>query len=234
MSEQTKISWTQSSWNPWVGCTEVSAGCDHCYARTLTERFGGNFSVLRRTKTFRDPLKWKEPKLIFTCSMSDFFHVDADRWRDEAWEIIRNTPHHTYQVLTKRTGRIARHLPSDWGDGYPNVWLGATVEDQSVDYRIRQLLAVPAALRFLSCEPLLGPLQLHRVGYTDALDWVIVGGESGPGYREMDLAWLADVVDQCQRSDTKVWVKQDSGPRTEMRGRIPDSRWIQEMPGGTA
>lgn len=210
---------------------------------TLKKRWGQNPEVVVRSKTtFRDPLKWKEPRVIFTCSMSDFFHKDADPWRDEAWEIIRNTPQHTYQILTKRPGRIARHLPADWGEGYPNVWLGASVEADAYTHRIAHLLSVPAAIHFISAEPLLGPLNLldyvslngkvfNRAGYTDALDWVIVGGESGPGYRNMETAWLSGVVDQCQRSDTKVWVKQDSGPKNEMRGRIPDDLWIQEMPG---
>jgi protein gp37 len=231
MSDTTAISWTEATWNPWTGCTRVSEGCDHCYMMTLKKRWGANPEIVVRSKTtFRDPLKWKEPRVIFTCSMSDFFHVDADPWREEAWEIIRNTPQHTYQILTKRPGRIARHLPADWGEGYPNVWLGTSVEGQSKAFRIRQLLKNPAAIHFVSAEPLLA--SLHLVGTFDVpgIDWVIIGGESGPGFRNMEIGWLADLVAQCQQADVKVWVKQDSGPRNEMRGRIPDHLWIQEMP----
>lgn len=245
MSEQTAISWTEATWNPWTGCTRVSEGCDHCYMMTLKKRWGADpEKVVRSKTTFRDPLKWKEPRLIFTCSMSDFFHVDADPWRDEAWEIIRNTPHHTYQILTKRPGRISRHLPADWGAGYPNVWLGTSIESQSQTNRAGVLAGIPARLRFLSCEPLLGPVTLrwaswHPIGggITDHLDglrkyfgWVIVGGESGPGYRVMDLDWATELHRQCDEAGVPFFMKQDSAFKNEQRGRIPDHLWIQEMP----
>lgn len=164
MAETTAIEWTQATWNPWVGCRKVSQGCKHCYMFRDQERFGQDPTKVRQTApaTFRAPLKWKEPKLIFTCSWSDFFIEEADAWRPEAWKLIRKTPHHTYQILTKRPERILECLPADWGDGYPNVWIGVTVEDQAAaDKRIPLLLEVPAVVRFLSCEPLLGAVDLN-------------------------------------------------------------------------
>lgn len=165
MAETTAIEWTDATWNPWIGCQKVSQGCKHCYMFRDQQRYGNDPTQVRQTSpaTFRSPLKWKDPKVIFTCSWSDFFIDEADAWRDSAWEIIRQTPHHTYQILTKRPERILTNLPLDWGDGYPNVWIGVTVEDQAAaDKRIPLLLEVPAAVHFLSCEPLLGPVDLGR------------------------------------------------------------------------
>jgi protein gp37 len=244
MSEHSAIEWTEATWNPWSGCTEVSEGCDNCYMMTMKRRFGQNpHEVVRSKTTFNSPLKWKEPKVIFTCSMSDFFHVDADKWRGEAWEIIRATPQHTYQILTKRPGRIARHLPADWGEGYANVWLGTSAENDSVTHRIAHLLKVPAAIHFLSAEPLLGSLNLleyvslngkvfHRAGYTDALDWVIVGGESGHHARPMDLDWARSLRDQCTSTGTAFFLKQLGG-RGDKRGHekaLLDGKRYTEMP----
>src|SRR5688572_24986243 len=128
MSDQTAIEWTDKTWNPWHGCTAVSAGCDLCYMFREKRQYGQNPELVVRSKTkFRDPLRWHEPERVFTCSWSDFFHVAADPWRPDAWQIIRDTPHLTYQILTKRPGRIRRCLPDDWGAGYPNVWLMTTV-----------------------------------------------------------------------------------------------------------
>lgn len=163
MAETTAIEWTEATWNPWVGCRKVSQGCKHCYMFRDQERFGQDPTKVRQTApaTFRAPLKWKEPKLIFTCSWSDFFIEEADVWRPEAWELIRKTPQHTYQILTKRPERILANLPADWGRGYPNVWIGVTVEDQvAADKRIPLLLEVPTVVRFLSCEPMVGPVNL--------------------------------------------------------------------------
>jgi protein gp37 len=192
-------------------------------------RYGRNPNVVVRAAeaTFRAPLKWAEPRFIFTCSWSDWFIEEADGWRDEAWEIIRQTPQHTYQILTKRPERIAERLPwSAFGDPWPNVWLGVSVENQRFAHRAQILAGIPAAKRFISAEPLLGPVALPLGG----IDWVIVGGESGPDYREMNLDWLAGVVQQCRNADVPVWVKQDSGKLPGKRGRIPDDLWVQERP----
>lgn len=263
--ENTKISWCHHSLNFWVGCEAVSEGCDHCYAKTLEERWGRDFATLRRTApaTWKQAYKWEkqaaasgEPTRVFTCSMSDFFHNDADQWRVEAWHIIKNTPHLTWLILTKRHGRIASHLPPDWGDGYPNVWLGVSVENQEwADRRIPVLLKTPARVRFLSCEPLLGPVDLsrwldnisdvpqdpaypfpvpesgrwHRINdFEQDLHWVIVGGESGPGYRPMPHDWARDLRDQCQEAGVALWAKQASGYRSELP--LPPDLQVRQLP----
>jgi protein gp37 len=164
MGEKTEIAWTEKTYNPWQGCTKMSPGCAHCYMFRDKRRYGQDPLVVVRSKdpTFYAPLRWREPALVFTCSWSDFFHAAADEWRDDAWDVIRRTPHLTYQILTKRQDRILQCLPPDWGPvGWPNVWLGVSVENQHfADIRIPALLQVPARVRFLSCEPLLGPVDL--------------------------------------------------------------------------
>lgn len=171
MGKTTGIEWTHRTWNPWQGCTKVSDGCKNCYMYTEKHRYRQNpFVVVRSKTTFYAPLKWKPdkevgqwrtPELVFTCSWSDWFHEAADPWRDEAWDIIRRTPHLTYQILTKRPELIAARLPKDWGnDGWPNVWLGTSVENEKNQGRVPLLLEIPARLHFLSLEPLLGPVSL--------------------------------------------------------------------------
>ncbi len=239
MGYRTRIEWADSSWNPWLGCTKVSPGCRNCYAERIEERYGRDFSVVRRVapRTFAGPLRWKEPRMIFTCSMSDFFHEDADPWRPEAWEIIRKTPWHTYQILTKRPERIDVCLPQDWDQGWPHVWLGTSVESQTYDYRIAQLAEVPAKVRFLSCEPLLGPLNLDfDPGYFwfSSIGWVIVGGESDPtAPRPMEPSWVRSIRDFCQAWETPFFFKQWGG-RSKVDGvwggRVLDGRIWDGMP----
>jgi protein gp37 len=176
VAERTKIEWTAqrdasgnivaegASWNPWYGCTKVSPGCAACYMFREMRQYGRDPEVVTRSKTkFADPLKWKEPRTIFTCSWSDWFHPAADAWRAEAWDIIRRTPQHTYQILTKRPERIIEQLPIDWHGGYPNVWLGVSVESQRYDFRAALLCTIPARVRFVSAEPLLDRLSLAHV-----------------------------------------------------------------------
>jgi protein gp37 len=190
--------------------------------------------VVRSKTTFQDPLKWAEPRKVFTCSWSDFFIEDADPWRAEAWDVIRQTPQHTYQILTKRPELVREALPDDWGEGYPNVWLGVSIETQDYESRAHELIALPALTRFLSCEPLLGPLHFrgfsYQAGILGNVDWVIVGGESGSPHRVMDILWLDYLVAQCKEAGTPVWVKQDSGDKPGQQGRIPSELWIQEFP----
>ena len=234
MAETTRIGWTDKTWNPWYGCTKVSPGCAHCYMFRDREKKHLVADVVQRSKTtFRAPLRWKKPELVFTCSWSDFFHADADAWRDEAWEIIRQTPHLTYQILTKRPERIAACLPTDWGEGWPNVWLGVSVENQRWMERAARLARIPARIRFLSCEPLLGPVSFRwaewdsfakrdgsdgRNGRTDHLDglrrwfhWVIAGGESGPEAHPCDPDWLRTLRDQCAEAGVPYFLKQLGG-----------------------
>lgn len=243
MGEKTAISWTERTWNPWQGCTKVSPGCAHCYMFRDKERFGQDPTVVVRSSppTFRLPLRWKEPALVFTCSWSDWFHEGADVWRGEAWDIVKRSPHLTFQILTKRPERIADHLPTDWGKGYQNVWLGTSVENQRWTSRIPILLDVPAAVHWISAEPLLGPLDLQKV-YGDAMDethgvpvlsrlnWVVVGGESGAEHRPMNLDWARKVRDDCVKWGVGFHFKQVGGVRPKDGGRLLDGREWNELP----
>lgn len=244
MGKTTSISWTNSTWNPWYGCKKVSAGCKNCYAEKQSARYGKDFSTVVRSKTtFNDPLKWKEPRKVFTCSWSDFFIAEADEWRGTAWDIIRMTPHLTYQILTKRPENIAARLPADWGEGYPNVWLGTSVEHQdAADERIPFLLEIPAAIRFLSCEPLLGAIDLWQwlggarepIGdYWNkdrrGIDWVICGGESGAHFRAMNPDWARSIRDQCRAAGVAFWFKQSASFRSET-GTTLDGVEYHEFP----
>lgn len=239
MADNTRIQWTDRTWNPWQGCTKVSPGCDQCYMYRDKKRYGDNPAVVVRSKdpTFWRPFKkgktgWKSGDRVFVCSWSDFFHPAADNWRPAAWRIIRERPDLIFQILTKRPQYIAKRLPQDWGEGWPNVWLGATVEDQPrANERIPILLPIPAAVHFVSIEPMLGEVDLDgtpagqaigpcgQCGKTKSnpeceacmgipsLDWVIVGGETGPGARPMQTDWLQSVFDQCNTAGVPFFYK---------------------------
>ena len=231
MAKSSVIEWTDATWNPWHGCIKVSPGCKHCYMYRDKLRFGQQPSLVVRSKTtFQDPLSWRAPKLIFACSWSDWFIETADEWREEAWDIVRMTPHHTYQILTKRPERVLEHLPKDWYDGWPNVWIGVSIESQ--DYVSRKLLleAVPASVRFISAEPLLGPID---IGPLNKIDWVITGGESGPNARPMDSDWALSIRDQCLDEGIPYFHKQNGGLKKRdgaWGGRILAGRTWDEMP----
>jgi len=184
-------------------------------------------SIVTRSKTtFNDPLKWMAHETIFTCSWSDFFHGDADPWRLEAWQIIRRTPQHTYLILTKRPELMP--LPWDSGRPWPHVWLGVSAENQQyADERIPPLLDTAAAHRFLSIEPLLGPIDLSP--YLADIDWLIVGGESGPHFRTMEIAWLEEIVTQCEAARVPIFVKQDGARQPEQQGRLSDALWKHKV-----
>ena len=189
--------------------------------------------VVRSKTTFNAPLKWKEPKLIFTCSWSDFFIEEADPWRDTAWNIIKRTPQHTYQILTKRPYRILETLPADWGKGWSNVWLGVSVENQeSANLRIPWLVRVPATVRFLSCEPLLGPIELW-FGLANEIQWIITGGESGPKARLMKPEWANAIRMQCHNANIPFFHKQNGGTKRidgTWGGRMLDGSTWDGMP----
>ncbi len=241
MAENSKIQWTDATWNPWHGCTKVSAGCKYCYMFRDKERYGQDPTKVIRSGTFNDPLRWlgktrKTSALInapqpgakiFTCSWSDFFIKDADEWRADAWKIIKETPQFTYQILTKRPERINDCLPEDWdeGHGYPNVWIGVSVENQEIAAeRMYHMCTFGAARKFLSVEPLLGQINLSQIKrrsatpnkefyLIEAFDWVIVGGESGNDtgkylYRECDVAWIEQIIFDCKFNEVPVFVKQ--------------------------
>lgn len=224
MAEQSSIQWTNATVNFWTGCKKVSAGCKYCYMFRDQTRYGRDPENVKRTspKTFNAALHWNEPKLIFTCSWSDFFIEQADEWRADAWDVIRETPHHTWQILTKRPERIMECLPPDWGDGWPNVWLGVTVEDsRSVD-RMIIMKNIPAKLKFVSFEPLLESIKdrLLMDWIVDAnlfnyFHWFIIGGESGNDsgdwkYRPCELLWIANLISMTHLINPllKIFVKQ--------------------------
>jgi protein gp37 len=245
MADQTKIEWTDATWNPVTGCDEVSPGCDHCYAKTLAERFRGTeghyfehgFDVVLRPDKLDQPLRWKRPRRVFVNSMSDLFHKDIpDEYIAKVFAVMSLAPQHTFQVLTKRHGRMRSLLfsgafkvaifdaawdlrPEPFTTTWPlpNVWLGVSVEDQKrADLRIPALLTTPAAVRFLSCEPLLGPIDIGAVEIPLAayhlqpsgIDWVIVGGESGRGARPMHPDWARSLRDQCADAGVAFHFKQ--------------------------
>lgn len=243
MGRQTGVDWADASWNPWMGCQKVSVGCKHCYAQRDMLRFGKNFDVVTRTtdKTFNSPDKWTDaPLIIFVCSWSDFFIEDADFWRDEAWAIIRRNPQHTFLLLTKRIERVEMCLPSDWGEGYANVWLGVSVANVDEVFRIPLALEIPAALHFVSAEPLVGPIEifeyLYKGGPRPAIKWVIVGGESGVGteWRDMKPEWVDKIYQDCLNVDVAFFFKQWAGRKKK---GVINNRYkgnvIHEMPENT-
>ena len=224
VSADSKIEWTDATWNPVTGCTKVSPGCDHCYAERITERFHGPGSfaeVKLHPDRLDQPLRWRKPRRVFVNSMSDLFH-DAvpDEFIGQVFDVMLRTPQHTYQVLTKRPGRMASFVKMWLGESYaqwiPNLWLGTSVESQKwADVRIPKLLDTPAAVRFLSCEPLLGAVNVRpyfwsgdETGPLVGIDWVIVGGESGPGARPMHPQWARQLRDQCTSAGVPFFFKQ--------------------------
>ena len=230
MAKDSAIEWTDATWNPWMGCTKVSAGCKNCYMFRDQKRYGTDPTEIRRSKTtFRDPLKWKEPRRIFVCSWSDFAHeVVPLAWVDEAWKIMRQATQHTFLVLTKRPDDLRQLLPDDWGNGWPHVWIGVTVENKENDWRLVALEAIPAQVRFVSAEPLLGPLDIYS--FSPTIDWCIVGGESGPDFRTMKEEWALDIRDQCAQAGIPFFFKQWSGlhPKKDPRGmKLDGQEWKQ-------
>jgi protein gp37 len=246
MSDRSSIEWTDATWNPVTGCTEVSPGCDNCYARTFAERWRGipghpyeqGFDLRLWPERLDQPSRWTKPRVIFVNSMSDLFHQDVpDDYIDRVFEAMRRAPQHQFQVLTKRPGRMASLLQRIQPIPLPHVWLGTSVESEAYTWRVDKLRATPAALRFVSLEPLLGPLtslDLSGVG------WVIVGGESGHGARPMDIEWARDIRDQCAAAAVPYFFKQTgavaarvlggSGKGTDP-GTIPSDLAVRQYPG---
>ncbi|MFI7512500.1 DUF5131 family protein [Micromonospora echinofusca] len=243
MADKSAIEWTEATWNPTTGCDRISTGCDNCYAMTLAKRLkamgstkyqtdgdsrtsGPGFGVALHPAALDIPRRWREPRTVFVNSMSDLFHarVPLDYVR-RVFAVMRETPRHTYQVLTKRAARLAKLAPQlDWP---PNVWIGVSVEEAAQCVRIDHLREVPAAVRFISAEPLLGPLAgLDLTG----IDWLIAGGESGPGCRPMDPAWVTDLRNQCECAGTAFFFKQWGGRTPKTGGRLLDGRTWDEMP----
>ena len=228
-STHTGIEWTDKTWNPTTGCDKVSPGCLHCYAEALTQRFPNNFpngfALTLHSKRLEEPLRWRTPSRIFVNSMSDLFHKDVPLdFIRQVFSVIRATPWHVYQILTKRHERLG-DLASKL-DFPQNVWLGVSVENQNYIDRLKYLHRVPVSVRFISCEPLLGALTLNLTG----IDWVIVGGESGQKHRPMQLKWAEDIRDQCQSSGVAFFFKQVGGRTPKAGGRLLDNEIWDEMP----
>ena len=237
MADKTEISWTDSTFNPWWGCSKVGPGCDNCYAEALDRRTGGkHWGPGTKPRTLSDnnwhkPLKWNKAtarRKVFCGSMCDWADKNApEGQRARLWELIRATPRLDWQLLTKRAANIADCLPTDWGGGYSNVWLGVTVEDIKHGLpRIERLRAIPARVRFLSIEPLLenlGPIDLAGI------HWVIVGGESGPGARPMQPGWARAICRQCEAAGVPFFFKQHGG-RVGKGGCLLDGREIKLWP----
>ncbi len=232
MGERSQIEWTDASWNPWVGCRQISPACAHCYMFREQRAYGQDPQRVRRTSdvTFNAPLKWKEPRMVFTCSWSDFFIEEADLWRGDAWDVIAETEQHTYQILTKRPERISFHRHPQLAQNYyfmPHVWLGTSVENRLFYRRIEKLQDIRAAIRFLSIEPLLGRMYDLPL---EGVDWVIVGGESGPNWRPLNLDWVREIRDRWVTAGVPFFFKQRSGFRPKSLGRMLDGREWNELP----
>jgi protein gp37 len=234
MAAGSAIEWTDATWNPVTGCTQVSPGCDHCYALTFAERFRGvpghpyeqGFDFRLWPQRLDLPLLWKKPRRIFVNSMSDLFHKDVpDAFVRSIFDTMLQADWHTYQILTKRPQRLAR-----LGQSLPwpsHIWIGVSVETNDYAWRADYLRQVPAAVRFISAEPLLGPVDQLSL---DGLHWVITGGESGAGHRQCDPAWVRDVRDRCVGEGVAYFHKQWGGRTPKAGGRILDGRTWDEQP----
>lgn len=228
-SIHTGIEWTDKTWNPTTGCNKVSPGCLHCYAEALTKRFPRNFQngfdLTLHPERLGEPLKWRTPCRIFVNSMSDLFHekIPLD-FIQQVFEVIKDTPKHVYQILTKRPERLIELAPNL--EFHQNIWLGVSVENQNYVHRVDLLRQIPAHVRFLSCEPLLGPLHLNL---TD-IHWVIVGGESGQKHRPMAIQWAEDIRNQCQAAEVAFFFKQIGGRTSKAGGRLLNGKIWDEMP----
>lgn len=243
MAARTGIEWTEATWNPTTGCDRVSVGCDSCYALALAKRLkamgsakyqadgdprtsGPGFGVSWHPRSLAEPYRWRTPRTVFVNSMSDLFHarVPLGFVRD-VFAVMEDTPQHTYQVLTKRSTRLRRVAGKlNWP---ANVWMGVSVENAAVLGRVDDLREVPASVRFLSCEPLLGPLGGINL---DGIGWVIAGGESGAGYRPMQLDWARGIRDDCLDAGVPFFFKQWGGRTPKVAGRLLDGKVWDAMP----
>jgi protein gp37 len=234
MSTRSGIEWTESTWNPVTGCTKISQGCKHCYAERMAMRlqamgqpnYHNGFQVTLHEQTLQLPLTWKQPQTIFVNSMSDLFHEEVPiEFIQKTFEVMRQASGHTFQILTKRSKRLLE-LDS-WLTWPENAWMGVSVESQNYDFRIDDLRQSHARVKFLSLEPLLGPIpHLNLRG----IDWVIAGGESGPGARPIEQNWVVEVRDQCIASETPFFFKQWGGVRKKRNGRLLEGQIWSEIP----
>jgi protein gp37 len=243
MATNSKIEWTETTWNPVTGCNRISAGCDNCYALTLAKRLkamgsakyqadgdpvtsGPGFGLTLHADALKDPYRWRSGRTVFVNSMSDLFHARVPvSFIKDAFSVMADTPQHTYQILTKRSSRLRK--VADQLDWPSNAWIGVSVENADALFRVNDLRDVPAAVKFLSCEPLIGSLKgldLTRI------DWVIAGGESGPNYRPVHVEWVREVRDNCESAGVPFFFKQWGGRTSKALGRELDGRIWGDMP----
>ena len=243
MGDRSTIEWTEATWNPTTGCDRTSPGCDHCYALTLAKRLkaigqpkyqrdgdprtsGPGFGLTMHEDALDLPRTWRAPRTIFVNSMSDLFHVGVtDNFIERVFEVMASTPQHTYQVLTKRSKRLAEISPRlPWP---PNVWMGVSIESDPYTFRAEHLRRTDAAVRFLSLEPLLGPLSSLTL---EGIGWVIVGGESGSNARPVDRNWVNDIRERCETGNIPFFFKQWGGRTPKSGGRTLEGRTWDDMP----
>ena len=231
---QSSIEWTEMTWNPTTGCTKISAGCKYCYAEVMTkrleamgiEKYKDGFAVRTHDDALDIPYSWKGSKIVFVNSMSDLFHPEIPiEFIQKVFVVMNNTPQHTYQVLTKRADRLFElHNKLNWTN---NIWMGVSVENEKVKDRIDFLRYTNAKTKFLSLEPLIGPLRNMNL---ENIDWAIVGGESGPGARPMQKEWVLDIRNQCEKAEVAFYFKQWGGVFKKRTGRVLEGRTWDEMP----
>jgi protein gp37 len=245
MAYNSNIEWTNATWNPVTGCTKVSLGCKHCYAETFAERFRGvpghpyeqGFDLRLWPNRIKLPLTWKKPKRIFVNSMSDLFHEKVPlSFIDSVFVTMREADWHQFQILTKRTERMVEYVTQktkQWGplaENSPHIWLGTSIETQSYVNRAKLVSDLPSAVRFISCEPLLGSLNLQKYLGPELVNWVIVGGESGPHSRPMKSKWVEDIRNQCNKAKVPFFFKQWGGTNKKANGRLLRNRTWDEFP----
>lgn len=234
MATKSAIEWTESTWNPITGCTKISEGCFNCYAERMTKRlkamgqpnYKNGFDLTVHPNTLEKPLTWKTPQMIFVNSMSDLFHTNVPiDFILRVFSIMKTASWHQFQVLTKRADRLAElNQELEWSE---NIWMGVSVENQNYTSRIDKLQNTSAKIKFISFEPLLGPInKLNLAG----IDWAIVGGESGPGARVMEYDWAVKIREECQKSNVPFFFKQWGGVRKKKAGRVLDNKTWNEMP----
>lgn len=234
MAQLSSIEWTDATWNPVTGCTKVSPGCKHCYAERMAKRlqsmgqprYRDGFKLTLQPDVVEQPLAWKKPRLVFVNSMSDLFHDEVPlSYLEKVFQVMAEARWHVFQVLTKRSERLAEIANRlDWPS---NVWMGVSVESEDYTYRIDDLSGIPAAVRFLSVEPLLGPI--NRLSLRN-IDWVIVGGESGPHARPINPSWVRSIRNDCVSAGVPFFFKQWGGTRKSTTGRVLDGRTWDELP----
>lgn len=238
MAGSSTIEWTDATWNPVTGCTKITAGCENCYAERFAERFRGvpghpfetGFDLTLRPERLDQPLRWQRPRMIFVNSMSDLFHKEVPRsFIDQVFEAMETAHWHVFQVLTKRSSLMRDYLQERYAESQPpaHIWCGVSVEEGAAKIRVQHLRQAPAAVRFLSIEPLIGAIGAVDL---DGIDWVIAGGESGPGARPVHLEWLREIRDQCLRQGVAFFFKQWGGLRPKSGGRELDGREWSEFP----